>query len=123
MIADGLLGMIRSSPSEEVFEKSFAEVNRKLFELIHSSSLVDKQGAVLAIDRIVDRTGANVDELGENLARYSNYLRLVLPAKDAGLMRDASACLGKIIAQSGPVAHELVDYELNRVFQWLNGNT
>lgn len=73
----------------------------------------------MAIDRII--SFQDFEGLDLNLARYANYLRMVLPAKDVGLMREASVCMGKIFARGGLEISEMVDFELNRIFQWLQG--
>lgn len=111
--------MSHEAPSEDIFTKSLNEINRRIYDLIHSSSAADRQGGILAIDKILEV--ADYEEIYPNLARYANYLRVVIPTKDVGLMREASVCLGKILAKGGPSVYEMVDFELNRVFQWLQG--
>lgn len=112
-----ILSMAHEAPSEEIFSKSLNEINRRIFDLIHSNSTADRLGAILAINQIIEK--ADFDELQPNLARYANYLRVVLPVKDVNLMKEASGCLGKILGRGGPAVHEMVDFELNRIFQWL----
>jgi len=80
----------------------------------------DRLGAVLGIGQIVD---CDLEELFSSLPRYANYLRVVLPSKDVFLMREAAHCLGKIFAKGGASVGEMIDFELNRVFQWLSDKT
>lgn len=118
-LAQQIVIMSQEKPSDDLFQQSLGEINRRIFDFIHSSNLSDKFGAVLAIDRIVSSQDFNGVEL--NLARYANYLRMVLPAKDVALMKEASLCMGKIFACGGLEISEMVDFELNRIFQWLQG--
>ncbi len=110
--------MATESESSELFSRNLNEVNRRLYELISSNSANDKMGAILALEKIIQMNGADI--IGPSLVRYANYLRAVLPNKDPALMREASYCLGRILAKSGPIVNELVDFEANRVFQWLH---
>jgi len=107
------------APSEEIFAKSLNEIHRQIFDLIHGTSSSERLGAILAIERIIDRN--DFEDIHPNLARYANYLRVVIPNKDLGVMKEASSCLGKILAKGGSAVHEMVDFELNRIFQWLQG--
>lgn len=118
-LSQQISAMSHEAPSEDIFTKSLNEINRRIYDLIHSSSAADRQGGILAIDRILEV--ADYEEIYPNLARYANYLRVVIPTRDTGLMREASVCLGKILAKGGPSVYEMVDFELNRVFQWLQG--
>lgn len=111
--------MARETPAE-LFSKSLNEISRRLFELIHSNSMHDRLGAVLGISYIVD---CDLEELFSSLPRYANYLRVVLPSKDIFLMREAAHCLGKIFSKGGASVSEMIDFELNRVFQWLSEKT
>lgn len=111
--------MARETPAE-LFSKSLNEISRRLFELIHSNSMHDRLGAVLGISNIVD---CDLEELFSSLPRYANYLRVVLPSKDIFLMREAAHCLGKIFSKGGASVTEMIDFELNRVFQWLSDKT
>lgn len=109
--------MCQEKPSADLLERSLAELHRRLFDLIHSNSIADKTGAILAIDKLV---GCTDDET--QLFRYANYLRVVLPSKDVTLMRDAASTLGRIVSQGGAELHEIIEFEVDRVFQWLQGN-
>lgn len=102
--------------SSEIFSKSLNEISRRIFELIHSSAAHDRLGAVLAIRNIV---GCELEELFSSLPRYANYLRVLIPSKDTVLMREACKCLGLIFKKGGSAVGEIVDFELNRVCQWL----
>lgn len=121
-LAHHLVIMSHEKPSDDLFQQSLGEINRRIFDFIHSSNISDKFGAVMAIDRIISSQDFE-GLLDLNLARYANYLRVVLPSKDVALMRDASVCMGKIFARGGLEIADMVDFELNRIFQWLQGTT
>jgi len=118
-LAQAVGAMSLEKPSDEMLERSLGELNRRIFDLIHSNSASDRLGAVLAISRLVDRP--DFDGNDGQLARYANYLRVVLPCRDAALMREAAGCLGKIVAQTNVGMHEMVEFELGRVLQWFQG--
>lgn len=108
--------MFKEKPSADIMDRSMAELHRRLFDLIHSNNPTDRSGAILAIDKMV----CFADEDAQ-LFRYANYLRVVLPSKDMALMKEASATLGKIVSRGGSGLYEIVEFEIGRVFQWLQG--
>lgn len=61
------------------------------------------------------------DETIASLPRYSNYLRTLLPCKDAAVMTAAAAALGRLVScGSGTMmASEIVEYEFGRCFEWI----
>jgi FKBP12-rapamycin complex-associated protein len=67
------------------------DINRRIFELIHSQDSTEKMGGILAIDRLVDVEG---EESATKMTRFANYLRNVLPGSDAQVMALAAKALG-----------------------------
>ena len=60
----------------ETFTKFINDVNRRIFDLIHSTEQADKISGILAIDRLIDFDG---EENSTKVTRFANYLRVVLP--------------------------------------------
>ncbi|ODV91704.1 hypothetical protein CANCADRAFT_46867 [Tortispora caseinolytica NRRL Y-17796] len=118
--ADELLQQMRAAyremPSEQ-FTRYNNEVNRNLFELIHSPDQKDRMGGIAAIDRLIEfDTG---EESTTKITRYANYLRFVIPSTDLEAMRTAAKALGKLAAPSGTLTAEFVDFEVKRCMEWL----
>ncbi|KAJ7899711.1 phosphatidylinositol 3-kinase [Mycena leptocephala] len=77
-------------------------ISRRLFELIHSSNGTDNIGGLVAIDHLIDAEGEVAIDSKQNLFRYYNYVRHLLPNPDASLILAASKTLGHILAVGGP---------------------
>ncbi|OSX64010.1 hypothetical protein POSPLADRAFT_1065405 [Postia placenta MAD-698-R-SB12] len=76
-------------------------INRRIFELIHSQNTADNLGGVLAIDYLLNAEGEGAIEYRENLYRFYNYVRTLLPSSDIDVMLAASKTLGHIAAVGG----------------------
>lgn len=61
--------------SGEIFATFLNEVNRRIFELVHSSDNSDKIGGILAIDYLID---FDAEEDPTKLARYFIFLNIDL---------------------------------------------
>lgn len=57
-------------------------INRRLFELIHSQNTVENFGGLLAIDHLIDIEGEETIESNRNLFRFYNYVKHLLPNPD-----------------------------------------
>ncbi|PCH36202.1 atypical/PIKK/FRAP protein kinase [Wolfiporia cocos MD-104 SS10] len=77
------------------------KIYRRLFDLVHSQSNVEKLGGILAIDYLLSAEGEGSIEIRRNLFRISNYVKTLLPNPDINVMLAASKTLGQIAAIGG----------------------
>ncbi|KAF8201037.1 atypical/PIKK/FRAP protein kinase [Mycena galopus ATCC 62051] len=79
-------------------------ISRRLFELIHSQNSTDNIGGLVAIDHLIDAEGqVTIDSShSQNLFRFYNYVKHLLPNPDPALILAASKTLGHILAVGGP---------------------
>ncbi len=116
------------------------DVNRRIFELIHSTENSDKMGGLLAIGKlylqlyrvvnIYRYTNKYIDklidcEIGEEdptqLTRFANYLRIVLPGNEPHITELAAKALGRLALPGGTLTSEFVEFETKRALEWLQG--
>ncbi|KAL1687363.1 armadillo-type protein [Schizophyllum commune] len=76
-------------------------LTKRLFDLIHSTNIVDQTGGLLAIDHLLDVDREETIESKRNLFRFYNYVKHLLPHHDFHLMLQASKTLGKIAEIGG----------------------
>ncbi|KAI8593944.1 armadillo-type protein [Geranomyces variabilis] len=105
--------------SGEAFTKFVNDVNRRIFELIHSNDNNDKIGGILAIDKLVDFEG---EENTTKTTRFANYLRIVLPGSDPQITILAAKALGHLALAGGTLTAEFVEFEVKRALEWLQGD-
>ncbi|KAI9209819.1 armadillo-type protein [Polychytrium aggregatum] len=105
--------------SGESFAKFLNDVNRRIFELIHSTDASDRIAGVLAIDSLIDSEG---EESTTKLKRFANYLRDVLPSNENYLTAQAAKTLGRLVQAGGTATTDIVDNELRRALDWLQGD-
>eukprot|EP00158_Paraphelidium_tribonemae_P009901 Partr_v1_DN28994_c0_g1_i3_m24719 putative Phosphatidylinositol 3-kinase len=103
----------------ESFTKFMNDINRRIFELIHSPDISDKLGGILAIDRLVDFEG---EENATKITRFANYLRSVLPGSEVIVASLAARALGKLALSGGALTAEFVEFEVKRALEWLQGD-
>ncbi|KAI8892697.1 hypothetical protein BC833DRAFT_625582, partial [Globomyces pollinis-pini] len=61
----------------ENFTKFSNDVNKKIFELIHSPDINDKIAGIVVIDKLIDLDSG--EENTTKVTRFANYLRSLLP--------------------------------------------
>ncbi|KDQ22311.1 hypothetical protein PLEOSDRAFT_1051426 [Pleurotus ostreatus PC15] len=78
-------------------------INRNLFDLMHSQSNVERFGGLLAIDHLLEMPGEETQtpDSKRHLYRFYNYVRHQLPHHDINLMLAASHTLGRIAKIGG----------------------
>ncbi|EJF64386.1 atypical/PIKK/FRAP protein kinase [Dichomitus squalens LYAD-421 SS1] len=86
--------------SSDAAAKLWEETINKISHLVHSQTLNEKLGGILAIDHLL-RVEAEI-ESKSNLFRLYNYVKALLPDSDTNVMLAASKTLGHIAAISGP---------------------
>ncbi|KAK0217827.1 phosphatidylinositol 3-kinase [Armillaria fumosa] len=88
-------------------------INRRLFDLMHSQSTTENFGGLLAIDHLLEITNAETIESKRNLFRFYNYVKHLLPHSDINLMLVASKTLGQIAHIGGSAfGDRFMDYEV-----------
>ncbi|EEB07626.1 phosphatidylinositol kinase Tor2 [Schizosaccharomyces japonicus yFS275] len=104
--------------SREALNKLNNDINKKIYELIHSSDNSDRLGGVTAINRLIDFEGL---EDTTRITRFANYLRIVLPGNDLQATKLASQALGRLAVPGGALTSEFVNFEVKRALEWLQG--
>ncbi|KZV74520.1 atypical/PIKK/FRAP protein kinase [Peniophora sp. CONT] len=89
-------------PSDQAMKLWDDSINKRIFELIHATSVTDKLGGVQAIDHLLDLDGDEGLESKRNLYRFFNYVKSLLPDPDINVMLAASKTLGQIAEIGGP---------------------
>ena len=112
----GHVQMVSRELTGDSFTRFMNDINRRIFELIHSPEVQDKIGGILAIEYLVDFDG---EENATKITRFANYLRSVLPGTDAQLCLLASRALGKLAAAGGALTVDFVEFEVKRSLEWL----
>ncbi|BFZ53909.1 phosphatidylinositol kinase-related protein kinase tor1 [Savitreella phatthalungensis] len=105
--------------SGEAFTRFNNDINKRIFELIHSNDICDKLGAIAAIDKLIDIDG---EEGNTKITRFANYLRIVLPGNDVQAMSMAAKALGRLAVSGGVLTVEFVEFEIKRALEWLQGD-
>ncbi|CCJ30549.1 unnamed protein product [Pneumocystis jirovecii] len=111
------------STSREIQEDAFVsfnnDINRRIYELVHSNDNYEKLSGVIAIDKLIDYDG---EENTVKITRFANYLRIVLQGNDTQTMVLASKALGRLAVPGGTLTSEFVDFEAKRAIEWLQGD-
>ena len=102
------------------FTRFMNDLYTRVFHLVNSNEASERLGGVRAIDALID-----VSLLGENatkISRFANYLRDVFqPSTDALTLAAAAKALGHLVRSGGPVAADVVEFEVKRALEWLQG--
>ncbi|KAI8620292.1 armadillo-type protein [Chytriomyces sp. MP71] len=105
--------------SGEPFSKFMQQdVNKRIFELIHSQDVFHKMAGIMIIDSLIDFQG---EENTTKITRFANYLRIVLPGSDPQISILASKALGRLAQPGGTLTAEFVEFEVKRALEWLQG--
>ncbi|KAI9327967.1 armadillo-type protein [Obelidium mucronatum] len=95
------------------------DVNKRIFELIHSQDVYHKMAGILIIDSLIDFQG---EENTIKITRFANYLRIVLPGSDPQISILAAKALGRLAQPGGTLTAEFVEFEVKRALEWLQGD-
>ncbi|KAK9480797.1 armadillo-type protein [Lipomyces japonicus] len=118
-LRDHLLTVVRELPIDQ-FSRFNNDVNRRIFELIHSTDTYDKLGGIAAIDKLIDFDGT--EENATKISRFANYLRIIIPSNDVEAMRLAAKALGRLAIPGGTLTVEFVEFEVKRALEWLQSD-
>ncbi|KTW30812.1 hypothetical protein T552_00524 [Pneumocystis carinii B80] len=95
------------------------DINRRIYELVHSNDSYERLSGVIVIDKLIDYDG---EENTVKITRFANYLRIVLPGNDTQIMILASKALGRLAVPGGTLTSEFVEFEVKRAMEWLQGD-
>ncbi len=104
--------------SRDAFLKLSNDVNKRIFELVHSADT--QVTGVLVIDKLIDL------QIGQDntqkVARFANYLRIVLPGNDPQITLAATRALGHLAMYTSSLTAEFVEFEVKRALEWLQSD-
>ncbi|KAJ3311625.1 phosphatidylinositol kinase- protein kinase tor1 [Boothiomyces sp. JEL0838] len=103
--------------SVEYFTKFSNDINKRIFELVHSPDLNDKVGGILAIDKLIDLDSG--EENTTKVTRFANYLRSLLPGAEPHITILAAKALGHLATSASTLTTEFVEFEVKRALEWL----
>ena len=109
-------------PSDQAAKLWDDSINRRIFELVHSSSVTEKLGGVLAIDHLLDVDGEETIESKRNLYRFFNYVKSLLPDNDYYVMLAASKTLGQIAEIGAGFGEMFMEKEIPYAIGLLQGD-
>ncbi|TPX76526.1 hypothetical protein CcCBS67573_g02191 [Chytriomyces confervae] len=118
-ISDHVAAHAREVSGEPFAKFMQLEVNKRIFELIHSNDVFHKMAGIHIIDCLIDFHG---EENTTKITRFANYLRIVLPGTDPQISILASKALGRLAQPGGTLAAEFVEFEVKRALEWLQGD-
>ncbi|MCJ1297117.1 phosphatidylinositol kinase- protein kinase tor1, partial [Xylographa carneopallida] len=114
----------RELPTDS-FQSLNSDLNRHIFTLVNSTDPYDKLASITLITHLTPITATDDNET--KLIRYANYLRMVfqhsgLSDIDQRLLREAAHALGQLAAVGGVMAADMVEFEVKRALEWLEGD-
>lgn len=104
--------------SVEQFNRHINDINKTIFELLHSDN-AGKFGGIAAIDALIDFNSGIGEENATKTARFSNYLYPLTLSNDLAIMKRATQTLGKLAIPGGTLTGDFVEYEANKAIEWL----
>ncbi|EWC44191.1 phosphatidylinositol 3-kinase tor2 [Drechslerella stenobrocha 248] len=108
----------REMPTE-AFTRFNNDINKRIFEMIHSNDTSDKIGGILALDRLIDFDG---DDSMQKTTRFAHYLTSVIRGNDTAAMVLAAKSLGRLATPGGPLTADLVESETRQALEWLQSD-
>lgn len=104
--------------SVEQFNRYINDINKTIFELLHSDNSA-KFGGIAAIDALIDFNSGIGEENATKTARFSNYLYPLTLSNDLTIMKRATKTLGKLAIPGGTLTGDFVEYEAKKAIEWL----
>ena len=88
---------------------------------LNSSEVHEKLGGIAAIDRLID---VSMDENEPKIILFANGLRMFFtkPCAATRPLAEAARALGHLARVAGPGAADMVDFEVVRALEWLQGD-
>jgi hypothetical protein len=123
--ADGavLLRSAVNTAARELSKDAFAffesSLFRRIFEMVHSSDVQEKRGAVAALEALIDAPSSSDETKVIKVA--NTFKHIISSAEDGQLLEDVARALGSLASQTS--AHvpnnDYVEFELSRGLEWL----
>ena len=122
--------LARELPADS-FQSLTSDLNRHIFTLVNSTDPYDKLASITLITHLTPLTATDDTTTTANnetkLIRYTNYLRMIfqhsgLSDIDQRLLREAAHSLGQLAAVGGTTAADMVEFEVKRALEWLEGD-
>ncbi|KAL4065913.1 phosphatidylinositol 3-kinase [Scleroderma citrinum] len=109
-------------PSDAAVKLWDDDINKRLFDLMHSQNNAERLGGLLAIDHLLENDGEDLVGSKRYLYRFYNYVKQLLPNHDVNIMLAASKTLGQIAAIGGADFGEgFMDQEVPAAVELLQG--
>ena len=113
----------RELPADS-FSLLLSDVNKTIFTLVNSSDPHDKLASISLIAQLLPIAS---DDNETKLIRFANYLRMIfqhsgMSELDTRLLREAAHALGLLASEGGVLAADMVEFEVKRSLEWLEGD-
>lgn len=117
------LASIARDVTSEQFNRINNDINKTIFELLHSKEASEKLGGIAALNSLIEFDSGVGEENATKTARFSNYLGSLILSSDITIMKAATRTLGKLATPGGTLTGDFVDFEANRAIEWLQSDT
>ena len=106
------------------FSLLLSDVNKTIFTLVNSSDPHDKLASISLISHLLP---IPYEDNETKLIRFANYLRMIFQHNgmsdlDTRLLREAAHALGLLASEGGVLAADMVELEVKRSLEWLEGD-
>ena len=106
------------------FSHLLSDINRTIFTLVNSSDPHDKLASISLICQLLPIASEDNET---KLIRFANYLRMIfqhtgMSELDTRLLREAAHALGLLASEGGVLAADMVEFEVKRALEWLEGD-
>lgn len=118
----GYLASLARDLSSEQFNRYNNEINKSIFDLLHSKETAEILGGIAALNSLIDFDLGVGEESATKTARFSTYLSLHIPSNDLKIMKQATQTLGRLATPGGTLTSEFVDSEAKRAIEWLQSD-
>lgn len=116
------LASVARDVTSEQFNRINNDINKTIFELLHSKETSEKLGGIAALNSLIDFDSGVGEENATKTARFSNYLGSLILSSDITIMKQATRTLGKLATPGGTLTGDFVDFEANRAIEWLQAD-
>ncbi|CAR66402.1 DEHA2F23452p [Debaryomyces hansenii CBS767] len=116
------LASIARDLSPEQFNRYNNDINKTIFEFLHSNETSEKLGGIAALNSLIDFDSGVGEENATKTARFSNYLGSLILSNDLTIMKQATMTLGKLATPGGTLTGDFVDFEAKRAIEWLQSD-
>ena len=110
------------SSSADAFSRFMSALNRRIRDLVNSSNVHERRGGIVAIDVLIDVITED-DEV--KIISFANLLRKILQQSSlpSPALVEAARALGHLVRAGGTLTADIVDFEVKRALEWLQGDS